>query len=156
MNGLNNAKEQVGDVVGRVRRSGKKKGATTSPVKRRPVKDRWYYDRVEDIEERAYLSKSIRPTDRNGESDIDETIDDEFTTALISDSKVSLSPDIPSDLAELGELDVVSKTVIDLIKSNETGACALQGLLFMMMDSVGVVLLDGGSRVARLLCSIRR
>ena len=131
-NELSHAKEQIDDgpVKGRVQRASRKESVITKPVQRRPVKDRWYLQPVEDSEERACLSKSTIPTDRNGEADDVKIMDDERTAAMLPNSKVLLSPEIPSELAELGELEVVSKTVIDSIKSDETGACALQGLLF--------------------------
>ncbi len=105
-------------LAGRVRRSGKRDEESTKSVKRRPVKDRWYYEQVEDSGERAYLSKSTMESEGKEDSKINELVVDEP------------HQEISSVLGELGELDIISKTVVDLITPDETGACALQGVLF--------------------------
>ena len=105
---------------GRVRRSDRKSGAPAVPVKRRPVKDRWYYERIEDSGV-ALLSK---PTKEHEE--LRAALDFGIVSAELT-ANTMISPGPPS---VLGELDVISKADIDLITPNEKGACALQGMMF--------------------------
>jgi hypothetical protein len=121
---------------GRIRRSGRKGETSAIPVKRRPVKDRWYYESVEESGG-AYLSKSTIPNAEKKEFNVENLGDDEMRAALNSGSgstaintATMLSPGPPLVLGELGELDVISKAAVDLITSDETGACALQGIIF--------------------------
>jgi hypothetical protein len=129
---LRDAKQHVDDapIIGRVRRPDRKNGDTNKSVTRRPVRDRWYYERVEDSGERAYLSKFTIPTEGKENTDIDKPMGDEIRTMLISDHIAMLSPVIPPALGEFGELDIISKTVVDQITTDETGACSLLGLIF--------------------------
>ncbi len=120
---LHHANEKVDDVPvkERVQRASRKENVITKPVERRPAKDRWYYQLVEDPEERACLSK---PTGRNGGTDGVKIMDNGCTAAMLSASNGLLSQEIHSELAELGELEVIPKTVIESITSDESGACA--------------------------------
>ncbi len=135
-----NSAEVIGDMTNMVgekpesarpHRQGGKDKASTIPGKRRPVKDRWYYQPVNDAG-MALVSKSALQ-----EEGATSTFQTEFDSMRVAPhpehdhvvpKEVNMLSPFPPSVS--GEFELLSPTEVDRFSHDEHGACALQGILF--------------------------
>jgi hypothetical protein len=95
-------------------------GKKQIPGKRRPVKDRWYYEPVEEPQPNTTnltMAAKVEP-------DVTTNLIDASLEDGIMDSMLCCPP------PDLGALDLVSQEDIDGVTHDENGARALQGVVF--------------------------
>ena len=121
--------------VGRLPRF-KKDIPSVNPVKRRPVKDRWYLAPVEDTSSALLtIAVDVQKKDSCDLLNLDNNMDagmgrDAVTDVEIQDSLDDCQISNVQPPSGVGELDMISKKEVNEFASDEIGAIRIQGVVF--------------------------